>query len=112
MVESTPNDQAFMKVAQELRRVENSLTAIDPLRSLSSQSGQYTLAKLQEIQDGEIYTADIQQYIPLIRDLGKGGEYFINLKSKLEKRQSELKELMNAYLRGQDIVQTKLRRNL
>jgi len=107
MTDMTKNDMAYLKVAQELRRVENSLQALESLRTLC-RNDSYIANHINKIRPGEIYVPEIQELLPMVELVKKGVDGFSDLKEKLEKRLMLLQELSDTYLKGGDILINKL----
>jgi len=107
MTEVSRNDEAYLKVAQELRRVENSLEALDSIRHLC-RSDSYISSQMNKIRAGEIYVPEVQALMPMVELIKKGIDGFGDLKDKLETRCETLQELSDVYLKGGDILINKL----
>ena len=107
MTEMTPNDRAFIKISEELIRKQNDLDALKKLESVASSVndwGRKNLLGLGENRTHSDEIAGLSKIINLISNISELRAY----QAKVQERVDRLKDMADAYLKGQDIVAHRL----
>jgi hypothetical protein len=108
MAEVSSNQKAFLTVSEELLRVNNSITVLEKFSRLSNGIDNYIKTSVgKEIPDQALCSQDTQGIAEAMRYLIFPTDYQ-RLKDKLSRRKLELTDLVNTYLKGGDIVASKL----
>jgi hypothetical protein len=106
-MDMTKNQQAFLKISEEIRRLQNSIQASDLLTQVINQQA-YTKDRLRELKKGDVYVPEIQALMPMLHLAADSYDGVDKLRTKLKTRLAHLMDLSDAYLRGEDILLHKL----
>lgn len=111
MTDPTSNDKAFIKVSEEIRRLENSLVVMEAVKKSLIRMDQYARGSLRDLNTDKAFTEEIDTWLkvlPFFSDDGTKIEAKIELSKK---RLDELRLLQEVYLKGGNILASKLARD-
>lgn len=108
MADDPKNDQAFIAISSELRKLENSHAVMCSMLKAVQRMDQWARTYFGEIGGKKVYTDEITDWIKVFPFISDDGTL---LKAKLAKtmdRIEELRKLQDVYLKGGNILQSKL----
>lgn len=108
MAEMTPNDAAFIKVSSELIRRKNDLLTLERLKAMTARLDNWSRSQLKGIRNDTLHSEDYLGLGAIVALIGDDNvdDAITRTKTKIE----ELTVLAETYIRGGDIVATKLSR--
>lgn len=111
MTDTTSNDKAFIKVSEEVRRLENSLVVMEAIKKAQSRMDQYSRGGLRDLNTDKAFTEEIDAWLKVLPYFSDDGT---KIEAKIEaskKRLDELRLLQEVYLKGGNILASKLARD-
>jgi hypothetical protein len=107
MAECTANDKAFIKVAEELILKQNDLEALLKLERLAGNVNEYSRTFLKSGSPDRVHSPEMEGFSKLIH-LVTTPSAIRKEQERISARIESLKDLADAYLKGRDIVATRL----
>lgn len=107
MTESTPNDRAFIKVSMELQCLRNDLSALEKISHGFAYVNQASRDTFKNFRTDMVHSPEwtgVSKIIGLLSNASKMQEE----QKKMRERITELERLLEVYIKGGDIVASKL----
>jgi len=107
MTEITTNEKSFIKISEELRRLENSLEIVKAFKAFISRADNFAKTQLGNIELDKAFTAEIDAWVTIFPYISDSTKLIVKIED-MELRIKELCALQDVYLKGGDIVAAKL----
>jgi len=104
---SESNDKAFIKISKDLLCLRNDLLALNRLESLTKGINAWQRDQMRNIRPDRVHSEKLSGLSLVVKLMGDYEAMIAEIK-KIEHEIDRLEILSEAYIRGEDIVQTRL----